>query len=280
MNDDSLDTTRSTELSIVQVIVFPFLVNRRVSPFSTHLNITVLSEAHEAIESLAFHREIALLRTDRDHEQKLVLSRLFALSPVAVSRIWGLWTFSKYPLCLSSILFAQHCALTLPNTQWTYDVLCLWRLHGRIKRSLMFGLSLHIFLAKLHATLLVQSACREVSSGGCSSKTGAQGFRSWGSPFWTMPPDFLYLSRIQFCTRCILRISGVSRRSVQSQFFNLPKNRIHWIWVLRYTTLDLFLFRIATAPWVPSLDFALRLLLPWACRHRQLLPQMHLFPDL
>ena len=74
--DDSLDTTRSTDLSIVQVIVFSFLVNRRVSPFSTHMNIRVLSEAYKAIESLTFHR-------------KLVLTRLFALLPVAVSRLWG-----------------------------------------------------------------------------------------------------------------------------------------------------------------------------------------------
>ena len=42
------------------------------------------------MESPAFYRVIALLRTDRDHEQKLVLARLFALSPVAVSRMWVL----------------------------------------------------------------------------------------------------------------------------------------------------------------------------------------------
>ena len=39
---------------------------------------------------------------------------------------------------------SQHCALKLPNTQWTYNLLCLWRVHKKIKRSLMFGLSLHI----------------------------------------------------------------------------------------------------------------------------------------
>ena len=49
----------------------------------------VSSKAHEAIESLAFHRIIELLQTHRDHEQKLVLTRLFELTPVAVSRIWG-----------------------------------------------------------------------------------------------------------------------------------------------------------------------------------------------
>ena len=81
--DDSVDTTRSTELSIIQVFVFPFWANRGVSPFSTHMNIRVLSKAYAAIESLAFHRVIALLRTDRDHEQKLVFTRLFALSLVA-----------------------------------------------------------------------------------------------------------------------------------------------------------------------------------------------------
>ena len=59
-------TTRSTKLSIVQVIDFPLLANCRVSPFSTHMNVCVLSKAYEAMESLAFHRVIALLRTDRE----------------------------------------------------------------------------------------------------------------------------------------------------------------------------------------------------------------------
>ena len=86
-DDDSLDTTRSTELSIAQGFVFQFSAHCGVSPFSTHMNIRVLSKADEAIESLAFHRVIALLRTDRDHEQKLALTRLFALLPVAVSRL-------------------------------------------------------------------------------------------------------------------------------------------------------------------------------------------------
>ena len=80
---------RSTDLSTVQIIVFPFWVNRRVSPFFANMNIRVFSKTHEATESLAFHRAIALFGTDRDHEQKLVLIRLFALPPVAESRFWG-----------------------------------------------------------------------------------------------------------------------------------------------------------------------------------------------
>ena len=74
------------------------------------------------------------------------------------------WTFSQYPFYLSSNLLAQHCALKLPNPYQTYDLLCLWRLRRRIKRSCL-RLELAYFLAKVHATLLVQSACREVSSG-------------------------------------------------------------------------------------------------------------------
>ena len=62
--------------------MFHLEVNREVSPLSTHMHILVLSKAYEAIESLAFHRVIALFRTDRDHERKLVLTRLFALPVV------------------------------------------------------------------------------------------------------------------------------------------------------------------------------------------------------
>ena len=45
------------------------------------MNIRVLSKVYEAIEPPAFYRVIALLRTDPDHEQKLVLTRLFAPHP-------------------------------------------------------------------------------------------------------------------------------------------------------------------------------------------------------
>ena len=67
-----------------------------------------------------------------------------------------------------------------------------------------------------------------------------------------MPPDCQFVSRIQFCNTCILRISGVSRRSVQSRLPSYLQNRLLWRWILRNTTLDLF-FRIPTAPRVFSL---------------------------
>ena len=109
------------------------------------MNIRVLSKAYEAIEPLAFHRVIPLLRTDRDHEQKLVLPRLFALVLVSVSTIIGFLDLLKVSI-LSQL------------------------------KSLM--LSMCIFLAKFHAPLLSQSACREVSSSVRSSKPDARGFRS------------------------------------------------------------------------------------------------------
>ena len=59
------------------------------------MNFRVVSKVCEAMESLAFHRVIALLRTDPDHEQKLLLPRLLALLPVAVSCLWSFLDFLK-----------------------------------------------------------------------------------------------------------------------------------------------------------------------------------------
>ena len=72
-----------------------------------------------------------------------------------------------------------------------------------------------------------------------SSKPGAEGFRTWGSPFWIMPPDCPFLSQILSRTRCILRISWCVPPKRSISFSSFPQKRIHWIWVLRYTTLDL-----------------------------------------
>ena len=139
--------------------------------FPLKMNIRVWSKAYQATEPLAFHRVLALLRIDRNHEQKLVLPRLFALFPVTAQyryRVPG--SSPSVHFIWAWISLAQHCA----------------------------------FFSKFHATLLSQSACREVSSGVHSSEP--QEFRSWGSPFWIMPPDCAVLSRILFRTKCIPRI--------------------------------------------------------------------------
>ena len=117
-----------------------------------------LSSAYEAMmEPLAFHRVVALLRADRSHEEKLVRPRLFALSQSRLRTVIG-----------SLDLFRKVSVF-------------IW--------ALILSLSIVHSLAKFYATLLSQSACREVSSSVRSSKPGAQRFRSWGSPFWIMPPD-------------------------------------------------------------------------------------------
>ena len=134
-------------------------------------------------------------------------------SRVAVSRIW-VFGPSQSIHCI----WAQFSLLSIVHwSSWIHNkhtIFCVWRLHRRTTRSCL-RLGLAYFLSKFLATLLVHSACREVSSGGCSSELGAPGFRSWGSPFWIMPPDCLFLSRIRSCTRCILRISWcVPKRSI------------------------------------------------------------------
>ena len=118
----------------------------------------------EAIEPLAFHRVIALLRTDRNHEQKLVLTRLLALSPSRSVPTWGLWTFSaKYPFYLNIKLSCSAvfiCSEQIPR--YFAVTICLSR--GFLKCSFL--------------------------------KTGREGFRSWGSPLWIMPPNCPFLSPI------------------------------------------------------------------------------------
>ena len=104
-------------------------------------------------------------------------------APVCGKSLMGCWTFSKYPLRIS-LLSVVHWSSRIHNK---HTIFCVSGACTRTKFNVR--LELAYFLTKFHTTLLVQSACREVSSSGCSSKTGAQGFRSWGSPFWMMPPS-------------------------------------------------------------------------------------------
>ena len=135
-----LDTTRSIKLPIFQVIVWSqFRVNCGVSPFSTHMNICVLSKAYEAKESLAFHRVIALLRTDRDHEKKTG-----AYSFICTVRGRGFVAYGVLDLLKVSIV-SEINSLSGSRIHNKHTRFCVWLLHKRIKRSLMFGLSLHIF---------------------------------------------------------------------------------------------------------------------------------------
>ena len=114
--NDSLDTTRGTKLSIVQVIDFPFFANCGVSPFSTRMNIRVLSKADEAIESLAFHRVIALLRTDQRSWTKTCAYSFICTVQSRGKSLMGFWTCSKYPSNLSLILLCSALCIEAPES--------------------------------------------------------------------------------------------------------------------------------------------------------------------
>ena len=79
------------------------------------MNVRVSSKAYEAIELLAFLRAFALLRTDRDLEQKTGAYSFICTAPGRGKSLMEFWIFSKYTLYLSSNLLAQHCALKVPN---------------------------------------------------------------------------------------------------------------------------------------------------------------------
>ena len=134
-----------------------------------------------------------------------------------------------------------HWSSRIHNKQTIFCVSGAWRR----KRSLMFGLNLHIFstnsMLLCWYNLLVVTFPQVVVPPNWARKDFAHEVRLFGECLRVA----FFLHPIQFGTRCILRISGVSRRSVQSQFPNspnFPQNRTHWTWLLRYTTLDVFFF--------------------------------------
>ena len=58
--------------------------------------------------------------------------------PVAVSRSWNFGPSQSIHCIFAQFSLIQHCALKLPNPQQTFDLLCLWRLHKRLKRSCLW----------------------------------------------------------------------------------------------------------------------------------------------
>ena len=116
-----------------QVIDFQLLTHGGVSPIFTQMDIRVLSKVYEAMEPLAFHRVIALLRTDRNHERKTHASSFILHFPIHGQ--YRRMIFGSSPQSIHFYL--------------SFNLSCS---------------ALCIFVAKFHATLLSQSACREVSS--------------------------------------------------------------------------------------------------------------------
>ena len=235
--DDSLDTTRSTEfVHCTSNCLLNFCLSWSFTAFHSY-------EYPRSEQSLWSNRIVVVSSSnltagnrDLDYEQKTGAHSFICSAPSRGKSFMGFLDLLKV-FIVSELSIVHHWSCVIRNKR-------LWRLHRKIKRSCLRFCAC-IFSRQISRDFAVQSACREVSSSGCSSKTGAQGFRSWGSP----SPDCLF-PEFNFVPGASWEFL-VCHRSVQSQFFNFPQNRIHWIWVLRYTTLT-FSFRIATAPWVPS----------------------------
>ena len=180
--DDSPGTTRSAKWSTVQVIDFPLLVNRGVYP--------CFEQRRWSNETAGVSSSTRTVTNRSKSWTKTRASSFICTFPCHGSiPLSGFWSFSaKYPFHLSINLSCS---------------------------------ALYIF-AKFHAVLLSQSTYHEVSASVILQNRARKDFAREVHFFGVIPSDCPFLSRIKFCTRCILRISGVSRRSVQSQFFNFP----------------------------------------------------------
>ena len=155
---------------------------------STRTDIRVLSKVNEAIEPLAFHCVIALLRTDRNHEQNLC------------------------------VLVYVHC----PNHgQYRH------RVSGHSPQSVHFFWAQKLPCSTLcslfftfHATLLSQSACREVfvPQNRARARISLMRFAFFdnASRLSFFFPEFCFVPGAS------QEFHGVSRRGVQSQFSCFP----------------------------------------------------------
>ena len=176
------------------------------------------------------------------------------------------WTSQSIHFIWDYISLAQHCALKLPNPQLTYDLLCLWRLHKRMKRSCL----------RLWACISSRQILRYFSCTICLS---------WGFLEWL----FLKTGRARISLMRFTFLDNASRLPVSfpnsilyqvhpDNFLVCPAEafnpncstyrRIEFIgsesWDTHPWTL-FFSFRIATAPWVPS-SFRIRAGFPFTVR--------------
>ena len=226
--DDSPGTTRSTKLSIVQVIDFPLSANRGVSPFFH-------SNGHPWIEQSKWSNRTAGVSLCN----RTVTNRSKSRTKTCASS------------CICTVL------ITVSTVIWFLDLLRKVSIFSELKTPLLSIVQFVLQIPRYFAVTIC------LSWGVRSSKPGAQGFRSWGSPFWIMPPD----SPFSFPNFVSYQVHPKNFMVCPAEAFNpnsLAFRRIEFIgsefWATQPWTL--FPLRIATAPWVPSfLDLALRLLL-------------------
>ena len=129
---------RGTKLSIFQVIDFPFSVNRGVSPFFHSCEYPRFEQSSWSDRTAGVSSNNCTVTNRSRSWTKTVAHSFICTFPVAVSRLWRFGPSQIIHCIWAYVSLAQHCALKLPNPQQTYDLLCLWRLHRRLKRSLIF----------------------------------------------------------------------------------------------------------------------------------------------
>ena len=105
--DESLDTMRSNEFSIVQVIVFPFFGH------SWSFAVFHLGEYPRFEQNLSSNRTAGVsssICTVANRSRSWTKTGVYSFICTAPGRgksLMGFWTFSKYPLCLSLILLCS-----------------------------------------------------------------------------------------------------------------------------------------------------------------------------
>ena len=111
---DNPGTTRGTKLSVLQITLFPSLVNRGFWP------LTHSREYPWSSQRLPSNRAAGVLSncytvTNRFRSRTLVPPRGFALLQLQSTPLLRFWTSSLCPSLLSFILFCSSCALMLLN---------------------------------------------------------------------------------------------------------------------------------------------------------------------
>ena len=95
--DDSPGTTRSTKLSIVQVIDFRLSANRGVSPIFHSSEYPCFKHSISSNGTTGVSSSDRTVTNRSKSWKKLVRPRLSALSQSRSVPTWGLWIFSKCP---------------------------------------------------------------------------------------------------------------------------------------------------------------------------------------
>ena len=201
--DDSLDTTRSTKLFIYTSNCLP-IFGRSWSFAVFHSYEHPCSEQSLPSDRTACVSSSNCTVTNRSRSWTYTCASSFVCtSPLAVTTVVGVLDLRKVSIASELKSFLLSMCIEAPESTTNIRSAVFLETStgasistGESNVALSSALSWKFFLAKSHAALRAHSSCLEVSSGVLSPNLGAQGFRSWVSPFWITPRDGPCLSRI------------------------------------------------------------------------------------